>query len=225
MSQATGDGLSAGEGSGGDEFRRLLAKAKRGDRLCLGKILFKFHDRLLGRVERRLPPDLRRLGWGEDVVAESLEQAARSLADFKTPEGSDDAAAFFHWLCAIAEHRLIDFVRCERADKRPPADKRVAARSGSTSMGPMVTVLKAPGPTPSRRARIDEFEGAVRAAMDRLYPAYREVIELRLTMGLITGQMAARLGRNEPSIRKLLSRAIGALREEIGEPEQYLSRV
>jgi len=225
MLSESGEQAGSFENLAKSDFCTMLEAAKRGNQSALKIILTEFHDRLLARIERRLPLDLRRLCWGDDVLAEALADAARGLSEFVTPADMDPRNAFFRWLCSIAEHRLIDLVRSERAIKRPQANRQIDPKSGSTSVTTMVKVLRSPGPSPSRQARIGELGEAVRHAMDEIYPAYREVIELRITLGLGTAQIAARLGRNETAVRKLLSRAIGALREQIGEPARYLSRI
>lgn len=52
-------------------------------------------------------------------------------------------------------------------------------------------------------------------ALERLSPDYRQVLELRILMGLSTAETAQRMGRTEAAIRTIQYRAIRALKEEI----------
>lgn len=202
----------------------LIVRAKAGDASALRELLREHYDLLSSYIESRLPPQLERLCWGEDVLAETIAGVAQGISSFEPRKSGDPAGAFVSWIREIAEHRVIDLIRRERSQKRPPAERRIetgACSNGSTVGGgwPLVD----PGAGPSRFARIDEFQSAVKSAMDRIYPPYREVVELRLTLGLSNAEIATRLGRDEAAIRKLLCRAIQQLREEIGDWSRYLS--
>ncbi|MFN7019788.1 MAG: sigma-70 family RNA polymerase sigma factor [Phycisphaerales bacterium] len=202
-----------------------IARAKAGDALALQDLLREHYELLSSHIERRLPPHLERLCWGEDVLAETIAGIAQGISSFEPRRSNDPAGAFVSWIREIAEHRVIDLVRRERSQKRPPPERRIessASLNGSTVGGGLS--FADPGASPSRFARIDEFQSAVKSAMDRIYPPYREVVELRLTLGLSNAEIAARLGRDEAAIRKVLCRAIQQLREEIGDWSRYLSR-
>ncbi|MCC6320802.1 MAG: sigma-70 family RNA polymerase sigma factor [Phycisphaerales bacterium] len=203
----------------------LVSRAQAGDEVALDHLLSQAHDALLEQIERSLPPHLERLCWGEDVLAETFACVARGIGTFQAPQGARFEAAWAAWMAEIAEHRVVDLVRREGAMKRPPADRRLgsplSAAGGSLDGG---AHLADAGPSPSRQARIGELHAAVQAAIERIYPDYREVVELRLTLGLSNAQIAARIGRNEVAVRKLFCRAIQQLREEIGDWSKYLSR-
>lgn len=214
-----------GSDNGAEEFHALLAQAKSGQSLAISRLLLLHHDRMLRRIERRLPDHMRRMGAAEDILQETLRAAAASLETFQPKADGDPAESFGRWLCRIADNRMVDVLRHEQTLKKGGREHHVSidAHAG-TSIGPLVGILLTDATTPSRIARAHEFELAVRAAMDRLYPAYREVLEMRLLLGLTTDEMSARLGRNNSAVRKLLSRAIHHLREEIGDTSQYISR-
>lgn len=55
----------------------------------------------------------------------------------------------------------------------------------------------------------------VEQALQRLSPDYRQVVELRILMGLSTAETARRMGRTEAAVRTIQYRAIRALKEEI----------
>jgi RNA polymerase sigma factor (sigma-70 family) len=208
------------------EIVELVGRAREGDAVALRLLLGQFHDLLLSHIEQRLPDHLEKLCWGDDVLAESMASIAQGIKTFEFRGRERPKESFMAWICSIAEHRVIDLVRQERSQKRPPAQRRIdpgpAYPGGSTVDGG--PIMADPSPSPSRQARMGEFQAAVNSALDRIYPGYREVVELRLTLGLSNAQIAARLGRNEAAIRKLFCRAIQQLREEIGDSSEYLSR-
>jgi RNA polymerase sigma-70 factor, ECF subfamily len=55
----------------------------------------------------------------------------------------------------------------------------------------------------------------VEQVLQRLPDAYRQVLTLRIMMGLSTAQTAERMGRTEAAVRTLQYRAVQALKEEI----------
>jgi RNA polymerase sigma-70 factor (ECF subfamily) len=69
--------------------------------------------------------------------------------------------------------------------------------------------------TPSRSAAGREFMAALEGALNRLPPDYADVIRLRHLEGKPWKAVAARLKKTEPSVNKLCSRGLAALRVEL----------
>lgn len=208
------------------ELTELVEQAGRGEPLALDRLLIRLHPRLAARVERRLPPDIRAVSGPDDILQDVYSDAFRNIGQFSVPDGQDAGESFFRWLATIADHRVVDAVRSQRAAKR--GGNRPPAGSGGSpvqsSIAPLVEFLAGGGQTPSHDARGHELEDAIHAALSGLYPAYREALELRYLLGLSPAQVAARMGRTEEAVHKLCGRAIGALREAIGDPGRFTSR-
>jgi RNA polymerase sigma-70 factor (ECF subfamily) len=204
----------------------LVEQARSGQPLALDRLLIRLHPRLAARVERRLPPDVRAVFSTDDILQDVYSDAFRNIAQFSVRESQDAGESFFRWLATIADHRVVDAVRSQRAAKR--GGNRQFHVGGSppvqSSIAPLVELLAGEGQTPSRDARGHELEEAIHAAIAGLYPAYREALELRYLLDLSPAQVAARMGRTEDAVHKLCGRAIGALREAIGDAGRFTSR-
>lgn len=221
-------------GSADSALADLVRRACAGEALALEKALMAASPRLLARIERRLPMDVRSSCGADDLLQETFTDAFRAFAGFALPGDRDGGQAFFAWLSTIAEHRIVDAVRAYRALKRggAGADSSIGAGGGGRAMSPgngsagwdqttivpLIEVLAVQTWTPSRSVAGKEIEQAVHAAIDGLYPAYREALELRYLLGLTPGEMARRLGRTEEAVHKLCNRALAALREALGGP-------
>jgi DNA-directed RNA polymerase specialized sigma24 family protein len=111
---------------------QLIAQAKAGQRLAFERLLVRHQDRLADRVGARMRARLRGVLDEGDILQEIFAEGWKSFAGFE-PEGDD---ALFGWLARIAEHRLLNALKAQRALKRG---------------GPRRQVL-APSPCESRRA-------------------------------------------------------------------------
>lgn len=212
------------------DLATLVTRATDGERAALNRLLFHFHPRLVALVQRRLPADIQTTFSPEDVIQETMMEAFRSIGTFEAGGKASPEEAFFRWLCTIARNRLVDILRAQRAQKRKPAHGgRVTGSSlvgaNSHSLDQLIEMLARHSHTPSRAARANELEAAVRAALATIHESYREVLELRYLMGLPSKQVAERLGITEPAVRKRCSRAIHALTEAVGDLSNYTSRV
>lgn len=169
-------------------------------------------------------------------MQETFTDAFRAFPTFRLPVTETDAGEpFFRWLCTIAEHRIVDAVRATRALKRggtqvsadgsggphlPRAGTpiRVESPNAQTSLAPLVEILAINSWTPSRSVSGRELEAALRSALQTLFPAYREALELRYLRGLSPIEVAEKLGRTEEAVHKLCGRALGALRQALDQP-------
>ena len=61
--------------------------------------------------------------------------------------------------------------------------------------------------------------------MWRLSEEYRRVVQWRFVQGLPVAQVARRLGKSEPAVHMLCHRTLKKLRELMGSPSKYLSRL
>lgn len=214
----------AAESGGSDHPESdLLAQAIKGDTHALDRLFFALSPRLLARIERRLPADLRSLFSPEDVLQESLTDAYATFSTFTpNPAASSPIDAVFAWLTTIADHRLIDLVRYHRAQKRAPGQMLQPRPGMSMSMVALVELLAIDSHTPSRSFSDHELEGAIQAAVARLSPDHQTAIQMRYFEGLSIAQIASRMNRSEHAVHNLTSRAVGQLRECLDSFLRYL---
>ncbi|MBX3376251.1 MAG: sigma-70 family RNA polymerase sigma factor [Phycisphaeraceae bacterium] len=196
----------------------LVERAIAGEPLALDRLLLDAYPKLLARVDQKLPGEVRGAVAPEDIIQEVFATAFRNIGAFR-PEGQD---AFYRWLTAIADNRVIDVVRAQNAAKR--GGGRGVAGQERSSIAALIDVVAVNDRTPSRSAGGHEAAAAVQVALAGLKPEYREALALRYLEGLGVAETAARMGKTEPAVHKLCSRGLQALREAMGEAAKYLSR-
>jgi len=147
-------------------------------------------DRVLGYALRRVdrPED------AADVVAETFLVAWRRLGE--VPEG-DEARP---WLYGVARRTLANQRRGDQ--RRHRLGERLREQLS----------LCVPDPADPVASRV-----TLRAALARLRPSEREVLELSLWEDLEPRQIATVLGLSSLAVRSRLSRARTRLRDELGE--------
>lgn len=197
----------------------LVQQAIAGEPLALDRLLLDSYGKLLARVDQKLPAELRSVISPEDIIQDVFSQAFRGIAGFQ-PDGDD---AFYRWLTAISDNRVVDAVRAHNAAKRG-GGRAAAEGPGRSSVVALIDLLAVNEWTPSRSAGGHEASAAIQVALAGLKGEYREALELRYLEGLSVADTAARLGKTEPAIHKLCSRGLQALRESMGEAARYLSR-
>jgi RNA polymerase sigma-70 factor (ECF subfamily) len=123
----------------------------------------------------------------EDLTGETFEKAFRSWRRFDPRRGSART-----WLCQIARSAALDHFRAE--DRRRRREERYSRDRGETEDAPAVP-------------------GELGEALERLSPAEREVVALRVLLEL-DGPTAARvLGISRTACSTRLSRALKRLEE------------
>lgn len=199
----------------------LLSAAIAGQRVALERLLLRSHDRLAGAIAQRIPPELRGLIQADDVLQETFTAAFRMIGSFQ-PRGD---GAFFHWLSAIAENRLLDMIKAQRAAKRGGGRAAVAASAlpSPDSAAVLLDALAIHSGTPSGLAAGQEAAQAVAAALEEIEPDYRTALRLRYFEGLSVAQVAERMERTERAVHMLCHRGLGRLREVLGRSSKYFS--
>jgi RNA polymerase sigma-70 factor (ECF subfamily) len=183
------------------ERNRLLAAARAGDRDALGKLTECYRPYLLevaaGVLGGRLTDGC------SSVVQEAFVAAIQNLCRFK----GQDSDMFLAWLTTIVRRKAIDrWWRGRRAEPLP------AGSEGEE-------LLAAADPSPRTQAANRELAAWVLGAIESLTPEQREVVRLRVFEQLHYQDIAARTGRTCDAVRQLWTRAIRALRAELGDAD------
>jgi RNA polymerase sigma-70 factor (ECF subfamily) len=195
----------------------LLSRARTGDSGALEELLWSHYDRLLLRIQRRIPVAQQAIVAADDVLQETLMTVWQQLGQF---EAQTDAA-FSAWLSKIADSRLSDRLRAAGTKKR--GGDRVQATAANSELN-LLDALGAAGLTPSGTVARREAERIVRIALAELKPDYRQAIQLRYLQGLSVDAVAQRMGRTDRSVHMLCNRAIKRLRDALGRSSMYLSK-
>lgn len=178
--------------SAADTEREVLARIASGDRTGALLACSREHGRALGRLCMALTGSQ---AEAEDLVQETLLAAHDALPTFRG-EGALRA-----WLAAIARRKCARHLerRARRearlrlvhdSERQPPTDELLAAR---------------------RRAE------RARRALEEVRPSEREALLLRYEHDLSFRDVGVAIGIDEAAARKRVSRALGRLRELLGE--------
>lgn len=188
----------------------LLAHAATGDRSAIGRLLERHRGRLrkslAGRIDRRISARLD----ASDLVQETFAVASRRLPEFL----HERRIGFFDWLRGLAMDRLISSRRFHLG-----ASKRTAVKElpqAHRERDPVAGRALCTGPSPSGEAIHNEDSERIRAILDRMSPADREILDLRYVEGLTFAEINARLGITQSAVKMRHLRAIERLRDVCG---------
>jgi RNA polymerase sigma-70 factor (ECF subfamily) len=168
----------------------LVAAARRGDAGAWEALYRRAHPRLLAYARRRLPSD----DAARDAVSETMARAVRGVGRYR-----GEGAGFDAWLSGIVRHVVLDA-------------QRSARRRGSSVAVSVVPDVPASDPGPEERLLGSLDAAAVREAFVQLSAADREVLELRVVLGLSSEEVASVLGKRPGAVRMAQARALERLR-------------
>src|SRR5262245_6158684 len=191
------------------EVGPLIRAARGGCRESMEKLIAASRGFLRSLALREVPSDLRPKVSASDLVQESLLEAHRDFSGF---DGSRPQE-FYGWLRRILLNNLANSQRRYRKLKRQ-LKREVPLQTFTDDSGRM-NELPHPSPSPSKLVISAEREKRVEEALASLSSVYQEVIRLRHRDHLSFGEIAAKLKRSEVAVRKIWSRAIERLQQEL----------
>lgn len=205
-----------------DRCEALLAKAMKGDRGALIDLLEDCAPMLRGRLEGKIPPQLRVTIEADDVLQVTYIEVVGRMSQFKT----GGMSGFRAWVSRVAENNLLDAIRSAHAAKRPdPAKRAHTPRNADDSAATLIEVLAGDSKaTPSRFVARGEAVMAMERMLATLPADYAKVIRLYDLAGHPVEEVAKEMGRSTGAIFMLRARAHDRLREAMGDEEQYFSR-
>ncbi|MCA8952689.1 MAG: sigma-70 family RNA polymerase sigma factor [Planctomycetes bacterium] len=179
-----------------DDLRADIARARRGERDALDRVLTAIQTRLLAAASNRLGGALRARMATSDLLQTTYVDVVRSIGEFR----GDDPDTFVAWISRIMENNLRDRARFYSRQRRAAEQDREAPPE-----------LPATDRSPSAAAMQIENLAAVGRALAELPGDQRRIIQLRLIEGRDYDEIGALLGRSPGALRMLLSRARAAL--------------
>jgi len=187
-------GASAGE-------EALFIAAKNGNEHAFETLVERYRRRMLTVALRltRVRED------AEDITQQSFQKAFLHLHKF---EGK---SSFSTWLTRIAINEALMFLR------RGRRQRQISIDDDSTDLEGAASRLEIPDSDPDPEASYLQREAArnLSAAMDRLRPGLRKVIELRDLKELSTEETARRLGLSVSATKSNVLRGRRKLREAL----------
>ncbi|HKQ48043.1 MAG TPA: RNA polymerase sigma factor [Phycisphaerae bacterium] len=200
---------------------QLLERAVTGDEAAVEHLMMQHHHRLSAAVGRMLPGDLQGVIAVDDVLQEAYVIVFREIRSF-LPRGP---GSFYAWLEKIAENRLFDMIKAQRAAKRGGGRERVEApvNPATGSAVEWLGMLAVNERTPSQSAAIREAVAKVQLAMEGLKEDYRQALRLRYIDGLPVAEAAVRMNRTEGALCLLCHRGLRQMQEALGSSAQFFS--
>jgi len=187
-----------------------IQEARAGDADALGRALESCRDYLLMIATRGLDADLIAKGGASDLVQETLLGACR---DFGTFQGCslDELVA---WLCKILQNNLAVHRRRYRGTRKRQVSLEIPI--GNLAGGEARRALTCDSVSPGSHAASREQTAALMAALGRIPEDYRRVVVWYQYDQLTFKEIARKLDRSTEAARKLWSRALIRLTDELG---------
>jgi RNA polymerase sigma-70 factor (ECF subfamily) len=195
----SGTAVPSFSASAGEEA--LVIAAKNGNDHAFETLVERYRRRMLAVALRltRVQED------AEDITQQSFQKAFLHLREF---EGK---SSFSTWLTRIAINEALMFLRRSRRQRQVSIDDDSIDLEGAASR------LEIPDSDPGPEASYLQREAAriVSAALDRLRPRLRKVIELRDLEELSTEETARRVGLSVSATKSRVLRGRRKLRETL----------
>ncbi len=189
----------------------LLDEVRSGDQEAQGVLLNRYRDYLLNEARALIGVVPRTIMEPADLVQETYLKAHR---DFRRFAGSREPE-LLAWLRRILVRTWADQVKHYRAQRRDyrrqESLEMILEKPGTIA----ARTLAASALRPSDQAMRREQATILADSLARLPEDYREVIVLRHLEQFSIGEISTRMGRSANAVRKLWSRAMAALSQEL----------
>ncbi|HYZ91865.1 MAG TPA: RNA polymerase sigma factor [Actinomycetota bacterium] len=180
----------------GIEFPRVLDAARTGAEWAWRSLYQELAPTVIGYVRARGAHS------PEDVCGEVFVQVVRDIQSFQ-----GDEQGFRSWVFVMAHRRLLDEARRRKRRPETPVDTvdlRDLAAASDTATEAMAGVE----------------EARLRAVLDELTPAQRDVVLLRVIADLSVEEVAQVIGKGPGAVKSLQHRALETLRGKLTEPSE-----
>jgi RNA polymerase sigma-70 factor (ECF subfamily) len=195
----------------------LIRHAQQGDAQALGELLGLYRDYLKLLARLQIDRRLRRKLDASDAVQEAMATAHRSFGQFRGRSEHELLA----WLRQILATSLAGLARHYIGTKRRRLDLERELAHGLEDASRVIDARCIQHSSPSRAAIRREEAVLLANALARLPLDYREVLVLRHLEGLSFPEVAQRMGRSIDSVKKLWSRGLVRLRNQLEDTDAH----
>lgn len=203
-----------------EQTRRLIEEAKAGKRAAYEELFQTYRDGLSRQLGGKIPDPIRDRVEASDVVQDALIDAVSHFDSFRY----QGPGSFRRWLSRILQNRLRMTIRfhLQRKKRSPRREVRIRTAEGSsaTSSRSGGVTLEAKVASPESLASVRERREIVERTLHQLPADYRDVIRIVKLEERSLAAAAARLGRTENAVKKLLARALLRYGEALRESGQ-----
>ena len=183
-----------------DELQRLVPLAANGDKRALQRVLAIVHPMVLRYTRARIGGH--RMPTAEDVAQEICLAVATSIHRYV-----DQGKPFMAFVYGIAFNKVADAHRALSRDKLTPTEE--------------VPDEEFHGLTPEEFALVGDGSNRARALLDVLNDKARDIIILRVFVGLSAEETAQAVGSTAGAVRVAQYRALATLRKKLEEGELH----
>ncbi|AVP69675.1 sigma-70 family RNA polymerase sigma factor [Rhodococcus hoagii] len=180
----------------GEELNSAVAAAAQGDRNALSQVLASIRPLVVRYCRARVGAAERGQLSADDVAQEVCLAVMTAL-----PRYQDQGRPFMAFVYGIAAHKVADA-------------HRNAARNKSDPVAEVPDVVSADD-SPEERALNSETSRQVNALLQTLPEKHREILVLRLVVGLSAEETAAAVGSTAGAVRVAQHRALAKLKKEV----------
>lgn len=176
------------------ELEALVPRAVGGDKRALQRLIAIIHPRVLRYARARI-------GGGRTPTAEDVAQEICLAVSTSIGRYADTGRPFMAFVYGIAFNKVADAHRSMSRDKLSPVED--------------VPDREFQGVTPEEAAITLDGSNKVRALLDLLNDKARDIVILRVFVGLSAEETAAAVGSTPGAVRVAQHRALAKLREEL----------
>jgi RNA polymerase sigma-70 factor (ECF subfamily) len=198
-----------------DDHEDLIDRASRGDAAAVDVLL----TRNLAGLEAYVRLRAGRMIRSRESASDLVQSVCREVLEHMDRYQYRGEAQFRQWLYTTAMRKISNRADYYQAEKRDFRKETPLApdRDSRTSPDPALLAAYRNVASPSRHLAAREELERVERAFGELPEDKREVILLAKIVGLSREQIAAQIGRTEPAVRSLLSRALAELAERLDD--------
>lgn len=191
-----------------------IAAARDGSTDAMGKLAEACRGYLLLVANGELNPRLRGKVGASDIVQETLLRAQQGIGAFR----GDGEEQLLAWLRRILLNLLGNVQRDFYETQRRELSRETSLDGFDSTARPLTIVTG--GHTPRSAALATEEALLLRRALLRLPEEYREVVVLRNWERQSFNAIGQKMGRTAEAVRKLWSRALGRLEQELAARDE-----
>lgn len=180
----------------GDELDRAVTAATQGDRSALSDVLESVRPMVVRYCRARVGGGERHSLSADDVAQEVCMAVMTAL-----PRYQDQGRPFMAFVYGIAAHKVADAHRAAGRNKSEPVEE--------------LPEQMATGGGPEQRAIDSDAGRRMNALLTKLPEKQREVLVLRVVVGLSAEETAAAIGSTAGAVRVAQHRALAKLKKEI----------
>ncbi|WP_020108744.1 sigma-70 family RNA polymerase sigma factor [Nocardia sp. 348MFTsu5.1] len=180
----------------GDELDRAVAAATQGDRSALSDVLESVRPMVVRYCRARVGGGERHSLSADDVAQEVCMAVMTAL-----PRYQDQGRPFMAFVYGIAAHKVADAHRAAGRNKSEPVEE--------------LPEQLATGGGPEQRAIDSDAGRRMNALLTKLPEKQREVLILRVVVGLSAEETAAAIGSTAGAVRVAQHRALAKLKKEL----------